>query len=683
MVPPKLHWVASMKRFLSAALFLLSVFATVTGAGAKIIVVTTPADNGAGSLRAAVAGAVKGDTITFDAGLSGQTITLTSGEISVTKAITINGLGAANLAISGNHISRIFNFNVNAVSTITDLTLTDGESANDGGAIVSSANLTLSRVVLTGNRASISGGAVTSRFGAAFTISDCTFSNNTSGLLSGALYTDGKNNSIVGSTFTANMVLNAGFGGAIFNDGSLSITRSAISNNANVGKGGVAGGIYSDGVVTLIDTTISGNSADTGGVGGGFYNAGTVTLRNSTVSANRVGDATSFFAAQGGGIYNEEGATVTVLNSTIANNSVGAGGQGGGIYSDGNLTVNNSTIAGNATGAGGSGGGIFSSMAVTMANTIAAQNNAPSAPDFSGLVSSQGFNLIGDTTGSTGEIAADIINVDPKLGPLQDNGPFTQTMALLLHSPAIEHGNPAFDPNLFSPPLTTDQRGNPRITGVIDIGAFEADLPHEPVIEELSLPQTMECSSGEGTQASVRASVSDNKAHALSVQWFVNDELKQTDQIDGTTPMTKGSSIYTGNFPCGTTSIMVSVADGQSEPVIQSTTVTMVDTTPPTISNLSADRIVLWPPNHKMVSVKVNATVTDSCDAAPKCKILSVTSNEPGAGQFELAGDMTINLRAERTGNGSGRIYTITVQATDAMGNSVTRDVNVSVPKSP
>jgi predicted outer membrane repeat protein len=239
-----------MKRFCFAAFPLLSLLIAALDAGAATLVVTSPADNGTGSLRATVAAAANGDTVTFDPALTGQTITLTSGEIAIKRALTINGLGASNLTISGNHFSRIFN--INAVSSISDLTLANGQTTSSGGALVFSAPLTLARDVFTGNQASVSGGAAASRFGAAFAISDCTFSKNTSGLLGGAIYSDGQNNSIVRSTFTENTVLNGGMAGGIFNDGSLSITRSLISNNMTVGEGGVAGGIYSDGTVSLI-----------------------------------------------------------------------------------------------------------------------------------------------------------------------------------------------------------------------------------------------------------------------------------------------------------------------------------------------------------------------------------------------------------------------------------------------
>ena len=668
-----------MRKGLSPTALALCFFASLTQAAT--IVVTSPNDNGTGSLRAAVSVASSGDTITFDSSLTGQTIALTTGEIAINKALIINGPGAANLAISGNHSSRIFN--ISAATTISGLTLTNGETTGDGGAILASAGVTLTGDTLTNNHSEDTGGAVASRFGGIFAISDSTFASNTSDFLGGALYTAGNANSIIRSNFSGNTVLNEGVGGAIFNDGTLSITQSTISHNSAVGESSVAGGIYSDGSVTITESTISGNSADAGGQAGGFYNAGTVTFRNSTLSGNLTGDTTPSFESQGAAVFNENRATVTMINSTVANNAAGSGGQGAGIYNNGFLNLNCSTIAGNVTGTGGSGGGIFNNAnPVTAANTIIAHNVAPTAPDISGALASQGFNLLGNTTGSSGATGSDMINVDPKLGPLQNNGGSTQTMALLFGSPAIDHGDPAFNPNSFNPVLANDQRGGARtINGRVDIGSYEADVAHFPSIDSLTPPQKLECASHQGTKASVTATVSDSAGHALTVQWFINDQLRQTDQIAGALPATHSSSTYSAIFPCGTTTLTVSVTDGQSLPVTQTATVTIVDTTPPTISNVCASPNTLSPPNHKMVTVKVNATVTDVCDANPKCRIVSVTSNEPGPDQFQVTGDMTLNLQSERNGAGNGRTYTITVQATDASGNSAKKCVMVKVPK--
>lgn len=89
-----------------------------------------------------------------------------------------------------------------------------------------------------------------------------------------------------------------------------------------------------------------------------------------------------------------------------------------------------------------------------------------------------------------------------------------------------------------------------------------------------------------------------------------------------------------------------------------------------------------------MVPVSLSVSASDNCDPNPKCKITSVSSNESenGLGDGDLApdwvitGDLTVNLRSERSGKGSGRIYTNTVTCTDASGNSAAENVNMTVP---
>jgi hypothetical protein len=123
----------------------------------------------------------------------------------------------------------------------------------------------------------------------------------------------------------------------------------------------------------------------------------------------------------------------------------------------------------------------------------------------------------------------------------------------------------------------------------------------------------------------------------------------------------------------------------------ESTThVSVVDTTPPTIKSVTASPNRLWPPNHRLVPVTVSVSVSDICDAAPTCRIISVSSNEPtdGLGDGDTApdwfitGDLTVDLRAERSGAGTGRVYTIKVQCTDSSGNAATKTVPVRAPKS-
>jgi hypothetical protein len=143
-------------------------------------------------------------------------------------------------------------------------------------------------------------------------------------------------------------------------------------------------------------------------------------------------------------------------------------------------------------------------------------------------------------------------------------------------------------------------------------------------------------------------------------------------------------------FPLGATTVTVTATDAGGRQTAATFTVTVVDTTPPAIAAASVSPNNLWPPNHKMVPVSVAVSASDICDATPACRIVSVRSNEPvnGLGDGDTAPDwaitglLTADLRSERSGTGNGRMYTLTVQCTDDSGNSSTRDVVVTVPKS-
>jgi hypothetical protein len=93
---------------------------------------------------------------------------------------------------------------------------------------------------------------------------------------------------------------------------------------------------------------------------------------------------------------------------------------------------------------------------------------------------------------------------------------------------------------------------------------------------------------------------------------------------------------------------------------------------------------VLWPPNGKLVPITANIHATDACSQNPSITLVSITSSEPGTGEIQRANfgtdDLTFSLQAARLGTGPGRVYTITYQATDAVGNSATASGTVTVP---
>jgi uncharacterized repeat protein (TIGR01451 family) len=421
-------------------------------ASAATITVTNNNDNGAGSLRQAISDSSPGDTIDFDSSLDGQSIALTTGELLIDKNLTMTGPGANALAVNGNHASRVFNISTGVEVTISGLTITNGFSLSDGGGILNDGSVTIINSTLSGNTA--------------LNLSD-----------GGGIYNDGSLR-ITNSTLGVNTAHSSG-GGIYSNGGSVTITNSTLSINAAFADGG---GIYSNGgSVTITNSTLSGNSAVFGGGagnGGGIYNAGgSVTITNSTISG-------SAGPGNGGGIFNF--GSVTITNSTLSGNSALLAG--GGIYNVGvlgSLRITNSTLSGNATST--SGGGIFNlGSTMELGNTILnASQGANIVNSGNGVITSLGYNLSSDDGGGFLTSPGDHINTDPQLSSFapQDNGGPTFTIALLPSSPAIDAGDPSFNPFDYDPPLLYDQRGPgfSRVAGnVIDIGAFEVQTGPTP-----------------------------------------------------------------------------------------------------------------------------------------------------------------------------------------------------------
>jgi hypothetical protein len=140
-------------------------------------------------------------------------------------------------------------------------------------------------------------------------------------------------------------------------------------------------------------------------------------------------------------------------------------------------------------------------------------------------------------------------------------------------------------------------------------------------------------------------------------------------------------------FPLGTTTVQCTATDTLNHLTTTGAfSVTVADRTPPAVTSIVASPSNLWPPNHKMVAVRVTVTAHDAVDAAPASRIVTVTSNQPinGPGDgntapdWEITGPLTLNLRAERAG-GADRLYMIKVVTTDFSGNSTTSTVVVSV----
>lgn len=447
------------------------------------------------------------DAIIFATGPG--TITLLAeagGQLTLAKSVAILGPGADQLSISGSSSSRIFHIAGGGITAfVTGVTLRDGfGDTNGGGAVlINSGTFILVDSEVRDCVAVGSGGGVANNFGTLIVDRSLFFGNLAIGL-------DGQDGSATGGGGGGGGA--GGFGGAIFNLGNATITNTTFSNNTahggnggrgfdnggfgfgtggNGGRGGVGGSPGQPGEDGMGGGGGGGGGSSFGGGNGGngAYGdgggGGGATTSGGDGGAGGLGDSDS--NAAGGGGNGGPG------RFSGAGGGGGGAGLGGAIFSSTSLSIFNCTLVGNIAvkglgGAGafgasetaggdglGLGGGIYNESGpgtLVMKNTIVANNGADSGPDIRGALFASGNNLIKNPSQTTGTLPSDILNVDPDLGVLQDNGGPTRTYAPLIGGNAFRGGDVAAVLN----PTFGDQRGPSfaRITdGKVDIGAIQ------------------------------------------------------------------------------------------------------------------------------------------------------------------------------------------------------------------
>ncbi|HUF38549.1 MAG TPA: choice-of-anchor Q domain-containing protein [Anaerolineales bacterium] len=382
-------------------------------------------------------------------------------------------------------------------------------TSNGGGlanrAVNGDASLSLDNTEVVGNSAGRSGGGVfnvaASDRTATLTIENSLVSGNTADQAAGGIWSTRS-----GPTGYTILVV---------------IDHSTIRDNVTPNSTGMVGGggiINNYGEMLITHSLIEGNLAVTGAAfGGGVINAfGTLMITHSTISGNEVHldqvanfDGGGPLSGGGGGLVNSDG-TMTVVNTTISGNVVTGGGSGGGILNaqffgvaPSNVVLINTTVSenrvdavptaralevgsgetyfGTNSGGGLSGVNFSGGMSITyyLQNTIIAGNFAPDLTNCDSAAGvdyvSNGHNLEDGDSCNLNQ-PTDLVNTDPLLGPLQDNGGPTWTHALLAGSPAVDAADDAV---CSAPPVGgTDQRGVARPSGpACDIGAFEWEYP--------------------------------------------------------------------------------------------------------------------------------------------------------------------------------------------------------------
>lgn len=198
---------------------------------------------------------------------------------------------------------------------------------------------------------------------------------------------------------------------------------------------------------------------------------------------------------------------------------------------------------------------------------------------------------------------------------------------------------------------------------------------------------------GYGDPVSLGGQVSDFDGDTLSYEWSEGASVITSGGIQ----TTKGGypvdlPTYTNSPTLGSHTYTLRINDGVNADVTSDIEVSVTDSTTPTLSPVP-DKSILWPSNHKMVAITIEANAQDNT-GGPAALTASVSSNEPDSGLWDgdigpdwtepiinqSTGIITLRLRAERDGSGNGRIYTITVTATDESNNSSNAQLEIIVP---
>lgn len=430
------------------------------------LLVTSSADSGAGSLRAAIAAAnanSEADTITFAAALRGATITLSSSELVITSAVTISGFSDAELTISGNQSTRILNVDSNGTLTIADLTLIEGQVENQGAGIFNGGRLTVDRCRFRGHSARV--GAGIANVAGILSVTDSLFEDNFAtddgaGIDSNST-TSANPGRVMRCQFQRNRVESNG--GAVASFGPFIISESSFASNSALMNGGA---IFNGNDLLLLGCTFSENVASDNG--GAIENRGApFRIANCTFTQNS--------STEGGAVSSRF--SLECVNTTFADNSGSSGASAILFVESGNFRLANSIVDGGSE-----------PQVVTRDQTavfLLGQNIASGA-SFSNLTNvSNSQNILNET--------------DPLLGPLADNGGSVATHRLAAASLAIDRGVNSESVNFLSTPLLTDARGGPRFLKAsaasdelrVDLGALE-EIPEVTLTSTFGTSQTLQ-----------------------------------------------------------------------------------------------------------------------------------------------------------------------------------------------
>jgi HYR domain-containing protein len=703
----KIAYLLTLTLMVSSGLGLMMTM-TARRVSAATLTVTTTADSGAGSLRQAIADAQPDDTIDFDLPSYQATITLTggpSGRLLINKSLKIEGPGAQLLKVSGNNASRVFLVSLGATVHLSGLTVADGNSGGGGGGggIENRGTLTITNSAISANRVPFTGpsggGGILNNGGTLMVTGSTFFDNHAEGIAGGAQ------------------------GGGISNFGTMTLTNCTFSANH---AGFFGGGVVNDGSATITNCTFFGNSANNRG-GGYNDNGGTVTMNNTIFAGNSAPQGPDIFGPIDSGDYNLVQNTADAILSGTHNitgldpmlgpladnggptdthalpcgspaidkgNNVAASGtdqRGAGFL----RTFNNSPV--NAQGGDATDIGAFELQTFCNQSPVAQCQN---------VTVSAGANCTASASidnGSSDPDDGDTITVTPSPAGPYPKGTTTVTLTVTDSHGATSTCMATVTVVDTSPPVFTDCPGN--ITRSTDQNACSAVVTYAPTATDNCSIPTITCDPQSGftfpkgtTTVSCTATdpdnnsatcqfnvtVQDSQAPAVTVPANITQSAEAnkclavvsfsasaSDICDG--PITPVCNPPSGSFfPMGTTTVTCTATDAAGNSNEGSFTVTINDTSQPSIScpaNITRNADL----NKCTAVVTFDSSASDNCDTRlkPACS--------PPSGSAFPKGATKVNCTiSDEAGNTSSCSFTVTVK--DVQAPAIACPQNIIVP---
>ena len=592
------------------------------------------------TIQAAIdAAAFSGDTIHVAGGTYYEGLSVSG------KTVSIAGAGRHQTFLDGGGTQRVLWVGSNATVSLSGLTVQHGYSVNDtgpgGGGVYNEGTVTATGCAFTNNTGRPHGGAVYNAGGATLRVTNCLFSSNT------AKYS---------------------YGGAVYNyRGTIVAANCAFTGNSATSdgsNGGSGGAIYTEGPQnTFTNCTFTGNSATPDPYYGGNTWGGAIAVINKgSVSVTNCvlwGDS----AVRGSEIYTQDNAPYYYPEVTVSYSDVQGIDGVTDPYIKATFTIDIDPMFVAAPG----------NVRLLAASPAIDVGDDSAITTLNGFVNPPGVDLGGKNR---------IVGLAVDMGAYER---YPDATAPTLDGMPAGITNEAAGPDgataTWTPPTASgdpdDADADLAITGTSNPGDT-FPIGSTPVtytamdLEGNSVSASFTVTVQDITPPDISGVPADVAVEATSASGVVvnYESPTWTDAVDGL-GTASCVPVSGGTFPVGATTVTCTATDLAGNTGSATFTVTVVDTTPPSTITVTATPSTIWPPNKKMVPVKLVVTPADAT-----ARIVSVTCNETiAASDWKITGPLTVNLRADRNGNGTGRVYTIKVS--DGSGSTATVQVKV------